>query len=147
MALLSCRIVDQIWMSRNPLYSHFFWLKCASPPPSLVSNCKAIVELSVAKVTSMWLWSVSWLTNCPVNLFIVHSLDFLSSLDISVTNFQKRLDKNSREWTKNCPVSETGKFSYGQSKKKRETLGWAKRLTKTTWTPLINNFLWANIFL
>ena len=89
--------------------------------------------------TSMWFWSVSWPTNCSVNFsffgvgqkdwpiletghFFVYSLDFLSTLDIREwTIFKKGWKKNSRDWTKKCPVSEIGQFSFGGSKNEKLT--------------------------
>ena len=130
MALLSYKIVDQIWMSRNPLYSHFFWLKCASPPPSLVSNYKAIVELSVAKSQGhpcAFNWSLSRPIVRLINILST-LLIFLSSLDIRVWPiFKKDLTKNSRQWTKEIVWS---------LRRIDRTIGWPNRLTKTTWTPL-----------
>ena len=129
MALLSCRIVDQIWMSRNPLYSHFFWLKCASPPPSLVSNYKEIVELSVAK-SQGHPCAFNWSLSRP----IVRLIHFLSSLDIRVWPiFKKGLTKNSKEWAKKVPSLSKYK-SFLANKKIREidwTIGWSIRLIKS----------------
>ena len=143
MALLSCRTVDQIWMSRNPLYSHFFWLKCASPPPSLVSNYKAIVELSVAKSQrcpfgfgrsldqpivqsiSHFFVGLKKLTRLKDRTFFLSTL-----LNFFVHSFLKighclisRLNKNklSRLWDKS--------IFFGATKKKWEidwTIGWPR---------------------
>ena len=84
----------------------------------------------ISEVPSMWFWSVSWSTNCPVyfsiflvdqkkfvhsQIFFVHSLEFfvqsflkmwfwsvswLTNCPVNFSFFEKDWTKNSREWTK-----------------------------------------------
>ena len=46
--------------------------------------------------------------------------------------------KKSESGQKNHSVSETGQFSFGPARKMKInlTIGWSKRLSKSTWTPL-----------
>jgi hypothetical protein len=97
-----------------------------------------------------------WPTNCLVNfsffwsakwklshlrdwtMFFVHSLEFFVQSFLKIGHsLISRLDKKSRDWTKenDCPVSKTGQFFLANQKKKKNWPdNWsAMRLTKTTW--------------
>ena len=103
--------------------------------------------------TSMWFWSVSWPTNCPVNFsfflvgqkkidpsqrpdifFLSTLLIFLSGLDIREWPIFKK-----REWAKKIVRSlrRDNFLSANQKKMRKRPNNWlTKRLTKTTWTGL-----------
>ena len=119
------------------------------------------------KVPSMWFWSVSWSTNCPVyfSLFLVNQKkicpvsDLFCSLswifcpvftkkweidwtigwprDWPKPHFQKRLDKKFKRVNKKDVRLD--KIFFGRPKKMRNRPdNWlTKRLTKTTWTGLL----------
>ena len=111
-------------------------------------------------VPSMWFWSVSWSTNCPVyfSLFLVDQKNicsvpgnfwsisefFLVKLwffGILKRNFgvpkRNLVDQKNQSLTKNS--LRLNKFFFGRPKKVRNRPdNWStKRLTKTTWTGLM----------
>ena len=120
-----------------------------------------IQSLKICKlVPSMWFWSVSWSTNCPVyfSLFLVDqkkicsvsgnfwsvSEFFLVRLwffGILKRNFgvpkRNLVDQKKSEPDQKFP--ETEQIFFGRPKKERNRLdNWStKRLTKTTWTGLM----------
>ena len=111
----------------------------------------------------MYFWSVSWSTNCPVyfSFFLVdqkkkcqgsetgqkkfgQSMIFFRSVSLleGEQKYQRLTKKKIKDRPKLfCPVSETGQFLFGRPKKMRNRPdNWStKRLTKSTWTPLISS--------
>ena len=104
-------------------------------------------------VPSMWFWSVSWSTNCPVyfSLFMVDQKKIVQSQGIFgqaliffcppsfflVYQKIRAWPKTIQRLTKNS--LRLNKFFFGRPKKVRNRLdNWlTKRLTKTTWTGLL----------
>ena len=79
-------------------------------------------KTAVLHAASMYFWSVSWSTNCPVYFsdFFVHPL-----IELTKNNFRSlRLDNSS---------------GGDKNKMRNRPENWStKRLTKSTWTPLLH---------
>ena len=108
--------------------------------PNWILNCFSFDP----KAASMYFWSVSWSTNCLVyfSFFLVDQKKIVQS---------QRPDKKilvslwiffgqSLIFLFTLYACETGQFCFGRSKKKRNRPdNWStKRLTKSTWTPLLS---------
>ena len=76
---------------------------------------------------------------CP-NSFFAHSLDIFCLHIREWPIFKKDWTKNSREWTKICPVSETGQFFWPTQKMRNWPDNWSDKETDQNHTAVPEDF-------